>query len=1134
VLTLRPISVICSEDRHAGADARRVSSYLLDKSARPQAFAVDGDFRGVNSLWVGVGDTLTKLGLDRGKEVMGRQLEAVLEGRHATTGAIVRPGRWIAEKGRVVGSIEATFSVPKSVSVVWSLVGAQQRADIEQAVLTAADRALQYLMRTREVVRRRVDDERVSEVAHGFAASATLHAVSRPAAGERVPSPQLHVHTAVVGVEGRDGVVRSPDRHPLFTNGVPLEGGAVFRAMLAHELVMLGYDIEPGTGAKRRYFEIAGVPEGLRSLMSARTHEILARREDIEAIRQQPMTGREAARLALLTRRHKLDVEPEVALAIWRAQGMEFEFGRAEGEALVGVAGYRAYEAARWREAREAVEEYMRDRGPTVSATGARTIAFEVAAGRMSFEDAHALVQELQREGALLTLAAGDREPRVTTPWIRELESRVMDVATRAAAREDAPLSARARRVGLVVANDALGEGHALFWEQEQAFRMLTGGTGWGVVTGRAGTGKGPTLHAVAAAYEADGWQVIPCATDGTNATRLGHDLSGGRSGDAAIQAYSITQAIERVRRDLLTVNHRTLILIDEASKVGAEQWWEIAKLVDRHSARVAAVGHAGQHDAIRLPGLFKRMVDEDSGIPVRRLVEIRRHRDPNDPSKVHPWLPEYQVALDEGHAADAIEILRDNSAIFLHDTRQEAMKAMVAEWEQWRRPYAVEQCVMLVHGSNADVDMVNVLAQQQRYENKELSQTSIEAVDRPYSLRVGDPVMMRNSAYDFEPDEYGRRRPRITNGQVGVVTGIDVERDVVTVAFIGPGKEDRRSEEIDLGRLRRAHADDLFRRATPGTEPTQAPPALRLVYACHTFPEQGATELGTAELGHAGQGKEGTYVAGTRAKFRHSVHLAREDLLTLEELDIPGIVASIAEDEYFQRYAQKIERAQSRESSIAFPLHPGAPIGGTLPSFAPAARFPGPGRNTAHLVEPGDPLEPYVRLLGEDAAARLDVLARSKERSVGKHDDGWLLRNRDRTARALERLDGAAALAVARVQDQRHTLEREASEARLEVDSLTTLASERGTTRRRRRDLLEEAMVWRGVAERAEARSAGLDDVEVDIRRNGRHPEDWLRDYGHTAASWIATERELAFRRELDTLELSTLEREAAGHEIG
>jgi len=66
------------------------------------------------------------------------------------------------------------------------------------------------------------------------------------------------------------------------------------------------------------------------------------------------------------------------------------------------------------------------------------------------------------------------------------------------------------------------------------------------------------------------------------------------------------------------------------------------------------------------------------------------------------------------------------------------------------------------------------------------------------------------------------------------------------------------------------------------------------------------------------------------------------------------------------------------------------------------------------------------------------------------------------------------------------------------------------------RRDLLEGASRQDEIAERALASVAELARAEQKIKSEGRHPDDWMSEYEHTAALWIAAEREHATRREL------------------
>lgn len=62
-------------------------------------------------------------------------------------------------------------------------------------------------------------------------------------------------------------------------------------------------------------------------------------------------------------------------------------------------------------------------------------------------------------------------------------------------------------------------------------------------------------------------------------------------------------------------------------------------------------------------------------------------------------------------------------------------MVALVEEWSGWRHEYPVERSMLLVHGTNGDVDTVNLLAQGDRLAAGELGPRSIRAPDREYDL---------------------------------------------------------------------------------------------------------------------------------------------------------------------------------------------------------------------------------------------------------------------------------------------------------------------------------------------------------------------------------------------------------------
>ena len=239
--------------------------------------------------------------------------------------------------------------------------------------------------------------------------------------------------------------------------------------------------------------------------------------------------------------------------------------------------------------------------------------------------------------------------------------------------------------------------------------------------------------------------------------------------------------------------------------------------------------------------------------LPTAELRQIRRHRDPDNPARIHPWLRDYQVAVDQGRGTDAVALLGEYAALKLYDTRAQAMGGMVDEWDSWRDRSDPGQSALIVHGPNSDVDLVNELAQQRRLEAGELGTQAVPAVDRNYLLRPGDVVAVRDAAYTFPPGSDGFRPKRVENGQIAVIDAVDPDKDAVRLLVREPGA-DPRLVEIDQARLRTEHA--AGKRGA----------AVRLAYAMHSFPAQGATVQGTATLaGHWSQAKRETYVGDTR-----------------------------------------------------------------------------------------------------------------------------------------------------------------------------------------------------------------------------------------------------------------------------
>src|SRR6202795_4345859 len=154
-----------------------------------------------------------------------------------------------------------TFSVPKSVSLLYAMSGDQ---DILEAFREAVDetmREIEMEMKTR--VRMGGKDE--DRVTGNMVWAEFIHTTSRPVDG--LPDPQLHAHVFAFNTtwdeeesRWKAGQFREIKRDaPYFQ--------AAFRVRLANKLQDLGFAVE----RKRDDFEIAGIPKDVLKRFSRRT-----------------------------------------------------------------------------------------------------------------------------------------------------------------------------------------------------------------------------------------------------------------------------------------------------------------------------------------------------------------------------------------------------------------------------------------------------------------------------------------------------------------------------------------------------------------------------------------------------------------------------------------------------------------------------------------------------------------------------------------------------------------------------------------------------------------------------------------------------------------------------------------------
>lgn len=843
----------------------------------------DGERVEAPGRWVLGGDGAKALGVDASSAVVSDDFRALMAVRHPASG---EPLRRVGANGQAVVAIDATFSAPKSVSAVWALGSPEMRDAIEAAHERAIDRALQHATEFVPMVRRRVDQKTVvREPAREILASSWRQSTARAVAGHP-PDPQLHSHVLIHGALRSDGRVVAVESRAWMVH--QREIGAAYRSQFAAELAGLGFQIERGTGRGGRYFEIAGVPDGLRERWSARHREVheaieqrLAEKRAVlvEQVALGGAAGAEAAeRLGGLERSGRLMPGEERRLAVssraskgelltagdldraWWETAIGFDFDARTVEALHDP----AHEQARPREIAGEVLARLTEFDATFAEREARATALEVAAD-LGPERALAALDRLRDAGELLELADG----RMTTRAHRALERQTVTLAnelagSRTRAVDELFVSVETEALRMELAR----QGAVLAGEQELAIGLASSDRQLVVIVGQAGTGKSTALLGVARAHEQDDRQVIVTSTGAQAAERLAAEL---RDGGVQATGYSTADLRTRVQHGRVALDERVTILHDEAALASTrEQRWLLGATRDS-GARLVEIGDPRQSQAVGAGGLWPRIeaAARDQGAFVE-LTRIVRARDPADRRD--------QALFRAGDHERAIEGYTRRGRVVLEvDQRRAEDRAL--DGAQADR-LADRSTLVLAETSNERLDMLNARAQAIRAQDGELGDQQVPLAGRPYGLRGGDQVVIR------APVTHPELGP-IRNGTAAEVLDVDASRETAVLQLADGRLADWNKQTLDT---------------------TQT----RLAYVSHPFPAQGRT-ADTAHLIVAPYATaEGSYVAITRARDQTRIYAARE------ELDLPGETTPRQE---IDALADRLGRSEPEMPSISLPL---------------------------------------------------------------------------------------------------------------------------------------------------------------------------------------------------------------------
>lgn len=800
------------------AAGRDYATYLDGKTHAPERgdyyLGADGAPAESPGCWLGDADALRRVGVTPGA-VRPEELRALMAGH--------RPGqpasfvRGSGSDGRRAAGIDVTFSAPKSVSIAWAFADREMRAALEAAQQTAASQALGHLRDTASVLSRYdpAVGGSVADTAAHLHAAAFPHTTSR-GVGDEAPDPQIHTHVVITSVERHNGTTGAVRSRAVF--GFAREGGAYYRAALAHELRQLGFEIE-AAGDDGRYFRIAGGSEQTERAFSKRAAEVeqAARRFRAEHGRA-PERG-ELRALAVRTRASKVPQTRADLEAAWQRTAATAE--RTPISASVGIGP--APTAESWA---EAIERNVTARAAVFREAELRTVALEQAAGQgLAPADALTQLSELYDTGRIIKLADG----RLTTATVREAEQRIADSVRAMAADGARIIDARSRTVGVRIVERRLGA--KLSAEQHVAVELMTSPARAVAVIGPAGAGKSLSIEAAARAEFAAGREPWGVAVAGRTAQRLGESAPALADRVKTIDGFATAVEHGRIR-----VDERTTVYVDEAGMGDTDRLSKVIDTVNERGGSVVLIGDAKQLPSIGAGGMFDRITRE---IPTVELTEVRRTTDPDE---LAAWR-----ALRDGTPAAALNHYRQRGNLHLADTREQAVEKAIRRYDRLAREHGHDQVAFVSDASNVEIDHANLRAQTLRHRRGELSKTAVEHPSG-YQLRVGDRVI---STRPIRLEQ----GPRIENGQRGEIVALDPAANRIAVRLDGD-------------------------REAPVTLDGDQLEGLRLGYATHVVREQGATVRHSVVITGGWQtSQETAYVEATRATHGTDWHIAREDL---------------------------------------------------------------------------------------------------------------------------------------------------------------------------------------------------------------------------------------------------------------
>jgi conjugative relaxase-like TrwC/TraI family protein len=680
------------------------------------------------------GDGARILGLER--RVDDEAFLAVMAGLHPTTG--VRLGRRFGETS--VRGFDATFSAPKSVSVLFAIGDQQLRREVT-AAHDAAVEAVLHWVESQAHTRLRWRGHVVCVDAEGIVVGVFRQHTSRRL------DPQLHTHAVIANrVKAPDGRWLALDARTIKMDQRTLSG--LYHAGLRAELTRrLGVRWQPPVNG---IAEMVGINQGVLAEFSQRSGDI-EQRVDEKLDRFRSDVGREP------TPRERWRLEREAVLdsrpakthghgagelhAGWRTRAAALGYephhlvsGRvghireAAGIDQATMAGMveRALEALGERQSTWRLAELVRELAAQVPTNVTvepdrlcsflQDLASHVAAERcVDLSPPVPKGAVLRRDGRPISEAAVDRA--LTTQAILGEEERIVDWA------------GRLRRFADIINTRTRGlDTEGLSAGQAAACRAVAGGALFELIVGPAGSGKTTALTPAVTYLQDRGQTVFGVAPTAAAAEVLATETT--MPADTLDKLLYEHSRPDRPPQPPYDLARGSTVIVDEAGTVSTPKLAALTRLADVKRWRVVMVGDPRQFSAVGRGGMFAHLIDTHGAIELDHIHRFTHH-----------WEADATRRLRQGDIAVLGDYQRHGR---LHDGIPTAMEAAIVE--AWSQARLRGESVALMAHTNHTVHRLNQLTQQRRIATGELDPNGPTLDVAQQRLLVGDEVVTRRN----------------------------------------------------------------------------------------------------------------------------------------------------------------------------------------------------------------------------------------------------------------------------------------------------------------------------------------------------------------------------------------------------